>query len=197
MILISKKIRKNKGKSYRKSGRKVLESSFFLARKRTQSAVWPDWAIFNKFWGQILLQKLPKCLMTFLGYCKKCHFLRRTAADTFWPIIGQNWPTFYSNIWSHWQSAAEKKTKKVCREAFESGKKAFRVPPSARACARVSASSSVPFLLELAFRFLANHWMPETFHFLPKLSLCRLRALFLNSEFFSWSQLSCDLLNPV
>ena len=119
----------------------------------------------------------PTCLMTFLGYCIQWHFLHRTAADTFWPIIGQNWPTFYSNIWSHWQSAAEKKTKKVCREAFESGKKAFRVPPSARACARVSASSSVPFLLELAFRFLANHWMPETFHFLPKLSLCRLRAL--------------------
>ena len=25
-----------------------------------------------------------------------------TNVDTFWATFGENWATFYSNIWSHW-----------------------------------------------------------------------------------------------
>ena len=45
-----------------------------------------------------LLQKYPKYFATPLGHCQKWPFLRRTAVDTF----GENWDTFYSNIWSRW-----------------------------------------------------------------------------------------------
>ena len=35
------------------------------------------------------------------GCYEKCNFYSKTVVATFWSNFGNNWATFYSNIWSH------------------------------------------------------------------------------------------------
>ena len=44
-------------------------------KKMTAREMWPDWAIFESFWEQSSLQKLPKYLASILGYCEKIGLL--------------------------------------------------------------------------------------------------------------------------
>ena len=53
----------------------------------------------GKFLGKFYKQKLYKC---FLGYYEKWHFWK-TAMNTFWATLRENWATLYSNNWSHWR----------------------------------------------------------------------------------------------
>ena len=47
--------------------------------------MWPDWAIFESSLEQTSLQKYPKYLATFLGYCEKWHFY----VKLLWILLGQ------------------------------------------------------------------------------------------------------------
>ena len=57
---------------------------------------------FWKFVGTKFLAKVAKKFATILGLLWKMAFLYKTDVDTFWASFGENWTTFYSNIWSHW-----------------------------------------------------------------------------------------------
>ena len=48
------------------------------------------------------LTKVAPIISNFLGYFGKPHSYVKTAMDTFWATVGKNWPSFYSNSWSHW-----------------------------------------------------------------------------------------------
>ena len=59
------------------SSRLAIPLSRTHARKGTHflsEAVWPDWAIFERLWGKILYQKLPKYLGTFGSFWKTSQF---------------------------------------------------------------------------------------------------------------------------
>ena len=51
-----------------------LELSLSLSRWFVKHSVWLDWAVFERSWYQIFLQKYPKYWVTFRGYFEKCHF---------------------------------------------------------------------------------------------------------------------------
>ena len=47
-------------------------------------SVWPDWAIFERSWQQIILQKWPKDLFYFLDTLKNIISKVKTVVDIFW-----------------------------------------------------------------------------------------------------------------
>ena len=54
----------------------------------------PDWATFETFWQQILLQKSPKFLATIWANLKNCTFFVKTAVATFRQLLEKNGQNF-------------------------------------------------------------------------------------------------------
>ena len=69
---------------------------------RLSLAVWPDVAIIENFCYKFSC-KNGSNFWERICFCEKLNFLNKTAVATFWTTFGENWATFYSNIWwSHW-----------------------------------------------------------------------------------------------
>ena len=57
-------------------------------------SVWPDWAIFEKFWRHFVLQNQPQKLGNFLCYLKNFSLYIQTALVPFLGNLGENWAYF-------------------------------------------------------------------------------------------------------
>ena len=55
--------------------------------KNRFKTVWPDWAIFESFWRQIFLQKLPENLLILVAFWKTS-FLSKNYCDYFTAHFG-------------------------------------------------------------------------------------------------------------
>ena len=65
--------------------------------------VWPDWAIFEKFWRQIFLQKQSKYLFAnFLAFFEKTILFQQKLSLLLFGHFSDKIGLFYSNIWSLW-----------------------------------------------------------------------------------------------
>ena len=62
-------------------------SDFCVSENSRSHSAWPDWAIFERSWLQIIFEKLPKYLVTFGAILTNGTFQFKTSVDSFWTNI--------------------------------------------------------------------------------------------------------------
>ena len=78
-----------------------LPCNVCLSDKVSLWAMWPDWAIFERFWVSHFVIKVTQIFEDFRTCFEKHHYLRKICCSTFGTTLVENWPTFDSIIWSH------------------------------------------------------------------------------------------------
>ena len=78
--------------------RKCSEASQYnfghVKARHSCTAVRPDWAMFERFWRKLFLQKKPKHLTAFWAILKSVTLLVKIAVTTFGATFGEIWLLF-------------------------------------------------------------------------------------------------------
>ena len=58
-----------------------------IVSQRLMWTMWPDWAIFERFWWKITLQNQPKCMVTFGQFWKTLLRSKKMLWPVFWQFL--------------------------------------------------------------------------------------------------------------
>ena len=89
-------------------------------------SAWPDWAIVERSWQQIFVQKYPKCSPSFWTCLKDHKFYVKTIMVNLWVTFEEKLGFFLLRIWSHCLGfnsvhANQLTTTKTAQENWRSG----------------------------------------------------------------------------
>ena len=89
-------------------------------------SAWPDWAIVERSWQQIFVQKYPKCSPSFWTSLKEHKFYVKTIMVNLWVTFEEKLGFFLLRIWSHCLGfnsvhANQLTTTKTAQENWRSG----------------------------------------------------------------------------